>query len=204
VTDPRKEIVRRGYDATAAAWARARKAGTEAAWLPRFVDALRPGAAVLDLGCGHGEPIAAALAAAGFAVTGVDLSAELLRLAAQRVPAARLVHADMNAVDFPAESFGGAVAWDSSFHLPPEEQPRLLARVRRWLQPGSPLLFTAGGEGGELHTEHLGAPMYYGSFPPHDVLRTLAAVGFEVVEHAIDEPGPHGHMIVLARAILSP
>jgi SAM-dependent methyltransferase len=168
--------------------------------MPRFVDALRPGAHVLDLGCGNGEPIASTLVRMGFEITGVDLSTELLRRASARFPAARFVHADMSAIDFPPASFDGAIAWDSSFHLPPEEQPRLLARVHAWLVPGAPLLFTVGGEGGELHTDHLGVPMYYGSFPLPDALRCLVELGFTLVDHVLDEPGPHAHAILLARA----
>jgi len=48
----------------------------------------------MDLGCGAG-PLTKALVDAGFEVTGVDTSAEMLELARARVPAAHFVHASM-------------------------------------------------------------------------------------------------------------
>jgi 2-polyprenyl-3-methyl-5-hydroxy-6-metoxy-1,4-benzoquinol methylase len=52
----------------AGAWAAAR--GTtlgERAWIDRFAAMLSPGATVLDIGCGPGEPIAVCLAGRGIA-----------------------------------------------------------------------------------------------------------------------------------------
>jgi 2-polyprenyl-3-methyl-5-hydroxy-6-metoxy-1,4-benzoquinol methylase len=47
---------------------------------------------VMDVGCGAG-PLAEALIQAGFDVTGVDTSVELLELARANAPTAHLVHA---------------------------------------------------------------------------------------------------------------
>ena len=47
---------------------------------------------VMDVGCGAG-PLTAALIHAGFDVTGIDTSAELLKLARANVPTAHFVHA---------------------------------------------------------------------------------------------------------------
>jgi SAM-dependent methyltransferase len=99
--------------------------------LQRLIGELAPGAAVVDLGCGNGWPVAAALSRAGLAVTGVDVSAEQVSRAMARVPDGRFVVADMTSVDFPAGAFAGAVAWDSIFHLPPAEHAGLWrARAR--------------------------------------------------------------------------
>ena len=48
--------------------------GPRRVWASDLCERLAPGSAVLDLGCGSGVPVAAALVAAGHAVTGLDLS----------------------------------------------------------------------------------------------------------------------------------
>lgn len=72
------------YRRHAGAWATAR--GTvflERPWIERFADMLLGEAAVLDIGCGSGEPIARYLAARGHAVTGVDSSPEMIDIFGQ-------------------------------------------------------------------------------------------------------------------------
>jgi 2-polyprenyl-3-methyl-5-hydroxy-6-metoxy-1,4-benzoquinol methylase len=63
--------VRSGYDALSYRY-RADQAGEGgyAGWLDLLRDRVPPGGSVLDLGCGAGVPVARALAAGGFAVTG--------------------------------------------------------------------------------------------------------------------------------------
>ena len=75
---------------------------------------LKPGAAVLALCCGSGEAAAPCLAA-GFAVTGLDVSPRALDLAAQRHP--RLERMEGLAEDPPmaAASFSAAVYAPPSF-----------------------------------------------------------------------------------------
>ncbi|HZL92050.1 MAG TPA: hypothetical protein VFB99_00350, partial [Vicinamibacterales bacterium] len=63
------------YDAAASQYDRDRsRAFLERPYLERVVADLGPGAEVLDLGCGSGEPIARFLMEAGYRVTGVDVA----------------------------------------------------------------------------------------------------------------------------------
>src|SRR5215211_8080069 len=134
--DP-KEIVRRGYDALSY---RYRGDGEEpasyATWLGQLRERVPAGGAVLDLGCGCGVPLARDLAAGGYAVTGVDLSAVQVERARQLVPAARFLHADATRVEFPPSSFDAVVSLYALIHMPLDEQPVLLGRIGRWLRPG--------------------------------------------------------------------
>lgn len=85
--DRRQQLVRGVYKETSAAFAAARRSGgAEAPWLERFMLTLPVGAPVVDLGCGHGEPIARTLAVADFAVAGIDFSPEPVRRAIAHVP----------------------------------------------------------------------------------------------------------------------
>ena len=75
--DDPTQIVARGYDRIAeryAAWTGETWQGDRARIGGLLFERLPPGAAVLDLGCGTGVPVARALAKR-FAVTGVDISA---------------------------------------------------------------------------------------------------------------------------------
>jgi len=94
---------------------------------------LSPGSSVLDLGCGTGLPTAAQLAGAGHRVTGVDLSAEMIRLARLNVPGADFHQGDMRDVQ---GTYDAVVAFFVLLMLPLREFSDALARVRDVLRPG--------------------------------------------------------------------
>ena len=96
---------------------------------------LKPGAAVLDLCCGSGEAAAAWLAA-GFAVTGLDVSPRALDLAAQRHPS--LERVEGLAEDPPlADASFSAIQLSVALHeFPRSDRKRLLRSALRLLEPG--------------------------------------------------------------------
>jgi trans-aconitate methyltransferase len=96
--DP-KQIVAQGYDAIAerqAEWASRTRADERERYTAVLLNALPPGAQVLELGCGVGVPTTQRLARR-FAVTGVNISAQHIALARRNVPTATFVQADMAA-----------------------------------------------------------------------------------------------------------
>lgn len=103
VDDP-KALVRRGYDLTSRAY-RSDDAdeGQYAGWLDLLEQRVAPGAAVLDLGCGNGIPVARRFAGR-YAVTGVDFSPVQVDRARALVPAATFLCADMTRVQFPTRT----------------------------------------------------------------------------------------------------
>jgi SAM-dependent methyltransferase len=145
---------------------------------------LSPGAAVLDLGCGAGVPVARWLVGRGFAVTGVDLSERQLELARRLVPGAAFVRADMSALDFEPETFGAVVAFHSIIHVPRVEHPALLAAIHSWLEPGGSFLATMtvrDFEGEESDWEGWGAAMRWSHYGERANVKMLRRSGFEVV-----------------------
>jgi SAM-dependent methyltransferase len=112
-------------------------------WLQPFFRLLRPGTEVLDLGCGCGDP-AARMLSERFRVTGVDISDVQIERARGLVPAGRFVRGDMTRVSFARGAFGGVACLYALIHVPLEEQPGLIGKVHRWLEPGGLFLVTTG------------------------------------------------------------
>ena len=139
--DPRAD-----YGRIAASWIHARRElpARDATLIDEFMARLPAGGRVLDLGCGTGRPIAMLLAARGFVIHGVDRSAELLAEARRNVPGATFEQGDV--ASWPIEGrWDGVVIFDVLFHLPRAMQEQIIARARTALDPGGPLLLTAGG-----------------------------------------------------------
>lgn len=89
---------------------------SEKGWRNRFCALISASGAVLDCGCGAGEPIATHLAAKDFVVVGVDSSAAMIRMFKTRLPEQRAFVTDMRSLSLD-ERFQGILAWDSFFHL---------------------------------------------------------------------------------------
>ncbi len=187
------------YERNAAAYDRDRGRGLqERAWLDRFLDHVRPGGAVLDLGCGMGEPIARYLIESGYEVVGVDSSSTMIELCRQRFPAAEWHVADMRQVDL-ARRFDGILAWDSFFHLGHDDQRAMFARFASHAKPGAALMFTSGSEEGEAIGSYEGEPLYHASLSTEEYRRLLEAHGFSVRAHVEDDPACGGHTIWIAK-----
>jgi len=98
---------------------------------------------ILDLACGTGRH-AVALRRGEAPVTGLDLSAPLLRRARARraAPAPSLVRADMRRLPFARGAFGAVVNFFTSFGYfdEPADDVRVLSEVARLLAPGGAFL----------------------------------------------------------------
>lgn len=187
------------YERQAAAYDRLRgQALFEARWLARFAACLRPGGRVLDLGCGTGAPIAAWFAAEGFAVTGVDWSAAMLAQARARVPDGDWHQADMRALDLDMR-FDGLVAWNSFFHLTPDEQRATLPRMARHLAPGGSMLVTVGPREGEARGALGGQSVYHASLSPAEYATRLQEAGLRLTGFLAEDPETERHTVLMAR-----
>lgn len=131
------------YDREAANYG-GRRLPEESRRLTAFLGRLRPGAHILDLGCGGGQD-AAVMLAAGFEVTPVDGSAGLAAVAERRLgrPVEVLLFEDLDA----EKAFDGVWANASLTHVPTEGLGEILRRVRRAMRPAG--LFYAGFKAGE-------------------------------------------------------
>ena len=147
----------------------------------RTLELIPAGSRVLELGCGAGVPLTVALAE-GRDVTGVDISATQVALARRNVPTAAFLHADMTAVSFPPDSFDAVVAFYSLTHVPRDDVPPLLGRIREWLRPGGAVVLTMGAEDdpGGIEEDWLGVDMYFSHFNAKKNRRLVEEAGFVV------------------------
>lgn len=174
------------YDRKAEAWIEDRGQDLhEAVWLDRLLADLPSGAAVLDAGCGSGQPLGAELARRGFAVTGVDASPRLIERARSALPDADLYVADMRTLDLGAARFDAILAWHSLFHLTPDDQGRALERLIAHAKPSVRLMFTAADQAGEAIGEWRGEPLYHASLAPEAYRSLMAAHDFTADMHVV-------------------
>jgi SAM-dependent methyltransferase len=135
---------------------------------------------VLDLGCGAGVPVAAALAAAGHTVVSVDGSLAQISLARDNVPAGEFIQADMTEVDFSVRSFDAVAAFYSITHVPRGEHDALLRRIGGWLKPDGPLVASLGDALSDWRGEWLGTEMFFSHYDAKANLALLRGAGFVI------------------------
>ncbi|MBV9734756.1 MAG: class I SAM-dependent methyltransferase [Acidisphaera sp.] len=170
----------------------------ETAWLDRFL-ALQPErAAILDIGCGSGEPIGGYFVGKGHALTGIDSSPELIALCRKRFPDQDWRLADMRTLSL-GRDFSGLLAWDSFFHLCHDDQRRMFPIFRAHAAPRAALMFTSGPAHGEAVGSYRGEPLYHASLNTAEYSALLDANGFSVVSHIVEDPACGGHTIWLAQ-----
>jgi SAM-dependent methyltransferase len=156
-------------------------------WHDRFVAALPGGeASVLDLGCGSGFPVAKYMAGCGLRVTGVDSSPTLISLCRERLPEHEWLVEDMRLLKLPRK-FDGILAWDSFFHLTPDDQRRMFDVFAQHATPSAVLMFNSGPAHGEVIGAYRGDPLYHASLNPGEYIALLGSIGFEVVAHAVED-----------------
>ncbi|MBS0529945.1 MAG: GNAT family N-acetyltransferase [Proteobacteria bacterium] len=170
----------------------------ERAWFERFRQVMPKGADVLDLGCGSGEPIARYLIEAKHRVTGVDSSPTLIGLCRSRFPDETWIAADMRAISL-ARRFGGIVAWNSFFHLTPDDQRAMFAIFRDHAEHAAALMFTSGPRAGEAIGSYQGEALYHASLDTAEYETLLAAHGFSLVQHVVEDQDCGGLTVWLAR-----
>jgi SAM-dependent methyltransferase len=185
-----KEVVGAGYDAIHdryADWAGSHACRRQRSLIrAAHMGLLKPGDA-LDLGCGTGRHATAALVAAGFRVTGLDLSPGSVAVARRELPSARFLVGDMARATFKPCSFDLVTAFYSIIHLPREEHGSLLGKVAQWLRPGGTFIASLGTSCGDAYEEDwLGVPMYWSSWDHRTNRRLLTAAGFQILVDTVE------------------
>lgn len=173
----------------------AQRSATGAATVRHWRRALPADAVVLDLGCGCGEPIAAALLDEGCRIRGVDASPSLFAEFQRRFPGVPVANEPVEESDFFGETYDGIVAIGLLFLLPPEIQELVIGRVAGALKPGGRFLFTAPTQAVAWRDSLTGRVSV--SLGDEAYRRVLADVGFRVALEYVDEGENHYYDAVL-------
>jgi 2-polyprenyl-3-methyl-5-hydroxy-6-metoxy-1,4-benzoquinol methylase len=192
-----KELAR-GYDEIAPWWMKQMEGsayGVE--YVRKAMSLAKQHARVLDIGCGGtGRFIEEALKNK-FSVTGIDVSAEMIRIARDRFPKIDFINEDFNEWN-PSESFDLVVAWDSVFHAPQRLQEAITRKMCNLLTTGGILLFTAGGRNGEISGEMNGIMFDYGSLDYSGYLRIIDQSGCKIILMERDQY-PEDHIVFICQ-----
>jgi predicted TPR repeat methyltransferase len=186
LTDERpQDVVARGYDAGADAfaswqrqitgWNRQRRVEGLLALLPERPD-------VLELGSGAGVESTRVLARQSD-LTGIDISAEQVQRARERVPGARFLRADFTTIELEPARFDAVVSFYVLNHVPREELGPLLTRIAEWLRPGGYLLASFGASDlPRWYGKAIGGLWtFFSGYEPDVTLRLVRSSGLEVV-----------------------
>lgn len=196
--EPTRSDLRNNYDPIAAEYAKRLYSELEHKPLDRaLLDRLATQASALgiicDLGCGPGQ-VAAYLHSRGAQVCGIDLSAEMLKLARQLNPEIPFQQGDMLALGGVADqALGSIAAFYSIIHIPRTQVVAALREMWRVLRPQGLLLLTFHLGQQVIQLDELWeqpVALDFVFFEAEEMVGYLQAADFEIEEVIEREPYP--------------
>ena len=152
-----------------------------------------PGATVLDLGSGPGEPSTRILQEAGLTTYAVDASPTMVAAFRERFPGVPIERNTVEASEFFNRTFSGVLAWGLLFLLDPAAQALVIEKVARALEPQGRFLFTAPRQPLEWLDGMTDHRSY--SLGEHTYERLLRDAGLTWVADAQDEGENHYYFV---------
>ncbi len=141
----------------------------------RFLRRVLPGGRVLDAGCGSGRD-SRAFMQQGYSVVAFDASSEMCRMATEYIRQ-KVLQMRFDEMDFD-EEFDGVWACASILHVPVDELPDVLAKIRKALKKKGILYVSFKyGEGPAQRGDRT-----FSDFREGSAKKLLSAAGFEVIE----------------------
>jgi len=213
----RREAVVATYDDLAGTYDDGYDPATEVhrRFVAQLIETVPPEGAILDAACGT-APYAGMVLGAGLRYVGVDQSGGMLRRAAEKWPDGDFEHVGLQELAFEA-AFDAAMCIDAMEHVPPEDWPTVLERIRRAVLPAGSVYFTVErSDRAEIATafegaEGTGTPIVLGEvidgdvagyhfYPTQEQLTGwLADAGLEVIDEADEWLDGYGYHHLLTR-----
>jgi len=164
-----------------------------AAVVKDWAAAFSPGAVLLDLGSGPGEPSTRILQEAGLTTYAVDASPTMVTAFRERFPGVPIELNTVEASEFFNRTFDGVLAWGLLFLLDPAAQALVIQKVASALEPQGRFLFTAPREPSEWLDGMTGRPSQSLGEQTYD--RLLRTAGLTCVADARDEGENHYYFV---------
>jgi hypothetical protein len=96
--------------------------------------------------------------------------------------------------------FDGLLAWDSLFHLTPDDQRSMFLVFAEHAAAAAVLMFNTGPVHGERVGKYRGDPLYHASLGPDEYVALIDSIDFELVAHAVEDwQAGGGRTVWLAR-----
>jgi SAM-dependent methyltransferase len=188
------------YDKLAHSWQEHTDKAYGVAQFERAIQFAKNRGAALDIGCGSQSRMMDLLIQHGFQPEGIDISSEMIALARQRHPDIPFHHADICQWNFPRK-YDFISAWDSTWHLPLENQEPVLGKVCAGLNPGGIHIFTTAGlddPGDKKAISAWGIELGYGILGIPRLLELLTKFGC-VCRHLEYDQYPEQHLYIIAQ-----
>ena len=163
----------------------------------RAVSLRSKGGTALDVGCGSGGRFVRILKNHDYEVTGLDVSAEMIRLASENHPQEYFILQDVCTWET-TDRYDFIVAWDSIFHLPLDKHRAVIEKLCRLLAEDGVFIYTFGNASGEQTDIWHDDTYYYSSIGIDENVRILMESGLSVLHLELDQY-PEKHVCVISK-----
>ncbi len=153
----------------------------------------------LDVGCGCTGRFIDLLQSEEFSPEGVDISEKMIELAKSRNPEIVFHHQDI-CEWLPQEKYDFITAWDSIWHVPLNQQAKVIAKLLSALNANGVLIFSCGGtdDKGDHIDDCMGPKIYYSSLGINGFLQLINEAG-GVCRHLEYDQYPALHTYLIAQ-----
>lgn len=172
----------------------------ELKYLQELLSYLPEKSEILDLGCGTGKPIMEYFLSQNYRVIGVDASWKMLEIAKSNFPNNEFYLMDMRSLKI-ERKFDAIIAWHSFFHLPVDDQEKLIPKLSNLLNPNGLFLFTSGPENGISWGKINGQDLFHASMSESQYKNLLQNNNFKVIKHVVQDPMCGGATVWLAQLV---
>lgn len=194
------DLVKQGYNKAAENYSQQRDQFQNNKYLEKLIELLKPGATVLDIGCGAGVPIDRVLTDKGFRVIGIDISEKQIELAKRNTPKASFEVRDMSELKEGEYQVDAVISFYAIFHTPRETHQKLFDKINSFLPQGGLILITMGaGEYEGVEDNFHGVEMFWSHYGAEKNTEIVENAGFKILLDEIDTGGDEKHQIIIAQ-----
>lgn len=174
--------------------------------LTKFISMIPKNAQVLDAGCAAGRD-SVYLAEEGLKVSGIDISREILKIAACDAKEAGLNidfrESGLGSIPYDDKKFDGIWCMDTLNHISKADLEDVLREFYRLLKQDGVLFISAvqGDKEGMIKMEYLGEEVFFACHNQVDIEDKLENIGFKITESSFEETDDKIHVNIFAKKI---